>query len=205
MALLGPVPRTEAGTEHRLVIVDCFSKMTRAIPLLRIDAQSIAAACLDHWVPAYGPPATVLSEKCPQFRFTFFQGVCSLLWIADWYSTTHHPQTNGQVERYNRTIVGQLRTYVEDHQDRWDALLSIQTPSYNSLPQQSSWVAPLKFLTHERVRNLSVVGPQHPRRRTVARGVSSRVSGRGCVTSSTRCGGPSRWHSGSKRGATTLV
>jgi len=114
MALLGPLLRTEAGTaiEHLLVIVDRFSKMTRAIPLQRIDAESIAAACLDHLVPAYGSPATMSSENGPQFRFTFFQGVCSLLWIADWFSTTYHPQTYGQVKRYNRTIVDYLRKYV---------------------------------------------------------------------------------------------
>jgi len=35
-----------------LVIVDRFSKMTRAIPLERIDAKTIAAAFLDYWVAA---------------------------------------------------------------------------------------------------------------------------------------------------------
>jgi len=114
--LLGPLPRTAAGNEHLLVIVDRFSKMSRAIPLQRIDAETIAAAFLDNWVAAYGPPATVLSDNGPQFRSTFFQGVCLLLGISNIYSTTYHPQTNGQVERYNRTIMGQLRTYVEGHQ-----------------------------------------------------------------------------------------
>jgi len=101
-----------------LVIVDRFSKMTRAIPLERIDAESISAAFLDYWVAAYEPRATVLSDNGPQFRSTFFQGVCSLLGISNRYFTTYHPQTNGQVERYNRTIVGQLRTFFGDHQDR---------------------------------------------------------------------------------------
>jgi len=48
MDLLGPLPRTAAGNEHLLVIVDRFSKMTRAIPLQRIDAETIAAAFLDN-------------------------------------------------------------------------------------------------------------------------------------------------------------
>jgi len=74
-------------------------------------------------VAAYGPPATVLSDNGPQFRSTFFQGVRSLLGISNRYSTTYH----GQVERYNRTIVGKLRTYVEDHQDGWDELVSMLT------------------------------------------------------------------------------
>ena len=118
MDLLDPLPRTSAGNEHLLVIVDLFSKMTRAIPLERIDAESISAAFLDYWVAAYEPRATVLSDNGPQFRSTFFQGVCSLLGISNRYFTTYHPQTNGQVERYNRTIVGQLRTFFGDHQDR---------------------------------------------------------------------------------------
>jgi len=156
MDLLRPLPRTVAGNEHLLVIVDRFSKMTRAIPLQRIDAETITEALLDYLVAAYGPPATVLSDNGPQFRSTFFQGVCSLLGISNRYSTTYHPQTNGQVERYNRTIVGQLRTYVEDHQDRWDVLVSMLTLAYNSRPQQSTGVALLEFVSPERVRGLSV-------------------------------------------------
>jgi len=112
MDLLGPLLRTAAGNEHLLVIVYRFSKMTRAIPLDWIDAETIAAASLDCWVAAYGPPATVLSDNGPQFRSRFFEGVCSLLGISNRYSPTYHPQKNGQVERYNLTIVGQLRTYV---------------------------------------------------------------------------------------------
>jgi len=42
---------------------------------------------------------------------------------------------NGQVERYNRKIVGKPRTYVEDHQDQWDDLLSMLTLAYNSRQQ----------------------------------------------------------------------
>jgi len=154
--LLGPLPRTAAGNEHLLVMVDRFSKITRAIPLQWIGAKTIAAAVLDNWVAAFGPPATVFSDNGLQFRSTFFQGDCSLLGISNRYSTTYHAQKNCQVERYNRTIVGQLRTYVEDHQDRWDELVSMLTLAYNSRLQQSTGVATLELVTPERVRSLSV-------------------------------------------------
>jgi len=132
---------------------------------------------------AYGPPATVLSDNGPQFRCKFFQGVYLLLWISNRYSTTYHSQTNGQVEQYNRTIVGQLRTYVEDHQDRWDELVSMPTLAYNSRPQQSTGVAPREFVTLERVRSLSVerpVGSPAPEEtdgspRTVREGIQARL------------------------------
>jgi len=60
------------------------------------------------------------------------------------------------VERYNQTIAGKLQTYVEDHQDRWDELVSMLTLAYNSRPQQSIRVAPLELDTPERVRSFSV-------------------------------------------------
>jgi len=156
MDLLGPLHSTAAGNEHLLVIVGRFSKMTRAIPLQRIDAEAIAAAFLDYWVAVYGPSATVLSDNDPQFRSMFFQGVCSLFWISNRYSTTYHLHTNGQVERYNRNIVGQLWTYVQDHQYRWDELVSMLALAYNSRPQQSTGVAPRELVTPERVRILFV-------------------------------------------------
>jgi len=51
-----------------LVTVDRFSKMTRTIPLQMIDAESISAAFLDHWVAAYGHPETMLSDNGPKFH-----------------------------------------------------------------------------------------------------------------------------------------
>jgi len=156
MDLLGPLPRTAAGNEHLLVIVDRFFKTTRAIPLQRIGAETIAVAFLDSWMAAYEPPVILLSDKGPQFRYTFFQGVYSLLGVSNRYSTTYHPQTSGQVERYNQTIVGQLRTYVEDNQERWNELVSMLRSAYNRQPQQTTGVAPVDFVTPERVWSLSV-------------------------------------------------
>ena len=79
--------------------------------------------------------------------------------------------------------MGQLRTYVEDHQDRWDELVSMLTLAYNSRPQQSTGVAPLEFVTPERVRSLSVerlVGSPAPEEtdgspRAVREGIRARL------------------------------
>jgi len=71
-ALLEPLPETEAGNVHLLVIVDRFSKLARAIPLNRADAETTSAAFLDPWVTAYGPRKTILTDNAPQFRSTFF-------------------------------------------------------------------------------------------------------------------------------------
>lgn len=72
------------------------------------------------------------------------------------FSTTYNPQRNVQVEQFIRTIVGQLRVYVEDHQDMWDELVSICTLACNSRPQHSTGVAPLEFTSPDRLQTHSL-------------------------------------------------
>jgi len=136
-------------------MVDRFSKLTRVSALSREDAEAVASAFCDTWVASYGPPDTLLTDNGPQLTSTLFRGVFQLMEITDLYSTTYHPQTQGQVERYNQTIVAQLKAYVENHQDTWDVLFSVLTLAYNSRPQQSTGVAPLEFVVPERVRKLA--------------------------------------------------
>jgi len=154
--LLGPLPKTAMGNWYLLVMVDRFPQLTRVVAIPREDAETVASAFCDTWVASYGPPDTLLTDNGPQLTSTLFQGVCRLMGITNVYSTTYHPQSQGQVERCNRTIVAQLKAYVEDHQDTWDELVSVLTLAYNSRPQRSTGVSPFEFVVPERVRTLAL-------------------------------------------------
>ena len=118
--ILGPLPLTKTGFRFILVITCRFSKLTQVVPLRRINAYTVAVAFVQHWVLKYGPPAVLISDNGKQFASKFFQSVCTLLGIANILTTAYHPQTNGQAERYNRTILTMLRAYVNEQQDDWD-------------------------------------------------------------------------------------
>ena len=79
----------------------------------------------------YGPPDAVLTDNGPQFASLFFQGVCNLMGIRNLYTSTYHPQTNGQVKRSKKTLVDMFMHYIEDHQDNWDELVSALALAYN--------------------------------------------------------------------------
>jgi len=151
-------------------MVDRISKLTRVVAIPREDAETVASAFCDTWVASYSPPDTLLTGNGPQYTSTLFQGVCRPMGNTNLESTTYHPQTQGQVERYNRNIVTQLKAYVEDHQDTWDELVSVLTLAFNSRPQQSTVVAPLKLVVPERGRTLALDRlPNDPYRKTVPR------------------------------------
>ena len=104
----------------------------------------------------YGPPDTVLTDKGPQFASLFFQGVCNFMGIRNLYTYTYHLQTNGQVQRFNKTLVDMSMRYIEDHQDSWDELVSVLALAYNSRPHRTTGVAPTDLVTPRRLSNFSL-------------------------------------------------
>ena len=120
MDILGPLSKTRHGNRFLLVIADRYTKITRTVPLRTITALTVAQAFCEHWVYIYGPPVSLLSDNGPQFAAKFFQAVCTELGIKKLFTTAYHPQANGQVERYNRTLVQALRAYVSKRLDDWE-------------------------------------------------------------------------------------
>ena len=115
--ILGPLPKAKGGKQYLLVITDRFTKLTQVVALKTVNAYTVATAFSDAWVFKYGIPRSLLSDNGPQFNAKFFHSACQILGISKLYTSTYHPQTNGQVERYNRTIASMLRKYVNEHQD----------------------------------------------------------------------------------------
>jgi hypothetical protein len=127
------------------VICDRYYKVTKTVSLRKVTALSIARAFCDHWAYVYGQPVLILTDNGPQFTAKFFQSVCSELGIRKIFTTAYHPQTNGQVERYTRTILASLRGYVSKSQDDWDEFMSAITFAYNCRVHSSLGMPPLEL------------------------------------------------------------
>jgi len=125
--IFGPIPASKKGNRFILVITDRFSKLTKCVALRLITTMSVASAIIDARVSACGPPDRILSDQGPQFMSNFFIAVMKMLGFETVRTTAYHPQTNGQVERYIRTMATQLRHYVADDPSRWDELLPVIT------------------------------------------------------------------------------
>jgi transposase InsO family protein len=120
MDILRPLSRTNHGNRFLLVIADQYKKVTRTVPLRAVTALSVARAFVEKWVYVYGPPVSLLTDNGPPFTAKFFQAACAELGIAKVFTTAYNTQTNGQVERYNLTILAALRAYVAKVHDDWD-------------------------------------------------------------------------------------
>ena len=94
----------------------------------------------------YGAPDSLVSDNGSQFVADFFQRVCTLLRVTNLFTTTYHPQTNGQAESFNRSLMAMLRCYVEDHPDDWCSFTAALCYAYNQSVHRSTRVTPFELV-----------------------------------------------------------
>ena len=66
------------------------------------------------------------------FEYAVFGEMCNLLGMTKTRTTPLHPQSDGLVERFNRTLEAQLSMFVEDHQKDWDQLVPLMLMAYRT-------------------------------------------------------------------------
>ena len=144
--ILELLPRTSRGNRNLLVISDRYDKMTQTAPLANVTGLTVARAVCEKWVFPYGPPAYFLSYRGGQFTGKFFQNVFSILGIRNAYTSAYHPQTNGQVERFNRTILSALRSLFTEEGKDWDTFSPGVTFGYNCTVHRAIGVTPYNLV-----------------------------------------------------------
>ena len=97
-----------------------------------------------HAVPKY-----FLSDRGRQFDCEVLKELCILLGVKKQFTTPYHPQCNGQVERFNKTLCRMLKAYVNQAQDDWDAWLPYVTFAYVTAQHKTTGYTPF-FLIYGR-------------------------------------------------------
>lgn len=135
--LVGPLPVTPKGNKWILVLTDHFTRWQDAIALPDATAPMVAEA-LDHRVFCYfGLPEELHSDRGAQFEGDLMTELCALWRIVKTRTTAYHPQSNGVVERGNRTLGDALRSMLLQYameQDSWDYLLPHIMRAFRATP-----------------------------------------------------------------------
>ena len=108
MDILGPLPRTPRGNRYVLVISDYFTKRTESYAIPDQTATTIAEKVASEFVSCFGVPRQIHSDQGTNFESNVMAEICKLLGIEKTRTTPLHPKSDGQVERFNRTLVEML-------------------------------------------------------------------------------------------------
>ncbi|GFW36208.1 retrovirus-related Pol polyprotein from transposon 412 [Trichonephila clavipes] len=103
-----PLPRSSDGKSNILVVKDYFTKWPEAYPIPDQEDSTVAEVLVQHWISRFGVSLQLHSAQGRNFD----SAVCKRLWeiLAIDKTTTIalHPQSDGMVERFNRTILNSL-------------------------------------------------------------------------------------------------
>ena len=143
---IGPLPRTERGNEHLLVITDYFTKYTEAYPLPNQTAETTAEALAINFFTRFGAPRILHSDMGPNFESRLFQHMRELFEIDKTRTTAYRPNSDGQTERFNRSIQQMLKAYVDDDRTDWDVHIPYLLMAYRSTVQESTGFTPNKLM-----------------------------------------------------------
>ena len=110
--LVGPLTSCE-GKNMLLTVIDRWTSWPEAFPLSTTGEAASAQACakliVREWIPRFGVPDMVTSDRGSQFTSELWTSMCRLMGIIRDTTTAYHPQHNGKIERWHRTLKNALR------------------------------------------------------------------------------------------------
>jgi hypothetical protein len=126
------LPRTKRGCDSIFVVVDRFSKMAHFIPCHKTDdASHIADLFFKEIIRLHGVLNTIVSYCDTKFLSHFWRTLWAKLGTKLLFSTTCHPQTDGQTKVVNRTLSIMLSVVLKKNIKMWEECLPHVEFDYN--------------------------------------------------------------------------
>ena len=145
---------------HLLVVVDYYSKWPEIAFLTKTDAGNVIK-CMESMFRTHGLPETLRSDNGPPFASREFEGFLEYLSIDHKKGIPYWPQSDGEVERLNKTLLKAIRIAQLQGKD-WKREVQDFLFQYRSTPHTVTSLSPAELLMGRKLRDkLPQVKPSH--------------------------------------------
>ena len=149
------------GFDKVLVIADRYTRYLVLFPIRGKEAVTVAKK-LEQFVTRFGYPVVWGSDNGTEFRNRLSEALCILYETKKEFSLAYHPQTQGMVERSNRTIIQEVSKKIETYGKQWATFLPWIEYAYNTTQHPGTHHTPysLMFGRHPRIPTSTMLPPQ---------------------------------------------
>ena len=125
-----------------LVVIDYYTRWPEAFALEHQDADSVALRLISEIIFRYRAPYLIYTDQGTNFESKLIAELCKIYDIKKTCTMTYHPQSDGLVERLNRTLVDTIALIAKDAQDTWDLRIGLALMAIRSAPQSNTGYSP---------------------------------------------------------------
>ncbi len=117
-----------------------------------MEATTVERIMVDEFFCRYGMPDCLHSDQGRNFEFNVVREMCSLLGITKTRTTPYHPQSDGLVERLNRTLLAMLSIAAGEDECNWDLHLPKLMFAYRTSVQETTRSTPFSLMFGREVK-----------------------------------------------------
>lgn len=150
--MLGPFPESTKGNKYVMVVTDHFSKWVEVLAVPDQTAITCARVLLNEVVARFGCPFELLSDQGRNFDGKIFSELCAMLEIRKKRTSPANPRCNGQTERFNKTLVRMIKSFLKGQQREWDTQLGCLAAAYRATVNESTGMTPNLLMLGREVR-----------------------------------------------------
>lgn len=145
MDFWGPVRTSKHGNRYVLVLTDNLSKYVIAKAMPTNTAKDAADFLMNEFIMVHGTPERLITDNGVHFNNTLLRNITNKMNISHAFSAAYHPQTNGQIERFNATFCTQLAKYYDEKKEDWDEYLMAIIYAYNTSAHATTGFIPYEL------------------------------------------------------------
>lgn len=152
---LGPFIKSKKGNCYVLVLVDGFTKYVIVKPVRDTKSATTIKVLKDH-VSCFGVPTRLITDKGTSFTSGAFKEFTTSYGIKHIINAVATPRANGQVERFNRTILEALSTSTHGKDEKcWDEQVPHIQLGLNTTTHKVTRKTPSELLFGFNIKNKS--------------------------------------------------
>ena len=136
---------SKRGNRYALVFQDYLTKWPEVFPVPDRAATTVAH-CLVELIWRHGVPRKIIHDRAAEFLSDVLQDTAAIMGLSQLPTSGGHPQTDGLVERLNRTLKAMLSKVVSKGGKDWDECLGPALLAYRTAPQASTGQSPFFLL-----------------------------------------------------------